>query len=155
MRVPFGFVSREIYAGPYRDKPKGVFGVKLAQEIPAPSNIAIPIRDFGVPTDSVALQEALREVIKRLARHESIYVGCMGGKGRTGLFLALLVKALGKSNPVQYVRANYDPHAVETPEQERYVAQFDVTALGFDSFLAGGTAFYTDVFRFFTGKSNI
>ena len=51
MQVPFGFVSREIHAGPYRDKPKGLFGVKLAQEIPAPCDLSIPIRDFGVPSD--------------------------------------------------------------------------------------------------------
>jgi hypothetical protein len=151
MQVPFGFVSREIYAGPYRDKPKGLFGVKLAQEIPAPCDISVPIRDFGVPTDSAKLREALREVMKRLARREDVYVGCMGGKGRTGLFLALLIKALGKPDPIRYVRVNYDPHAVETKEQERYVEQFDIGPLGFDAFLASGTALTFDTIRFFTG----
>ena len=150
MQVPFGFVSREIYAGPYRDKPSGLFGVKLAQEIPAPCDLSIPIRDFGIPSDDKIVRDVLRQVLNRLARREPVYVGCMGGLGRTGTFLALLVKTLGTTRPVEYVRSRYNTRAVETKAQEDYIAKFDTRPLAFDSLLAGGTALTIDTIRLFT-----
>jgi len=60
---------------------------------------------------------------------EKIYIGCMGGWGRTGLFMALLAKATGISDPVAFIREYYTPHAVETKEQQDYVANFDVSPI--------------------------
>lgn len=153
MQINIGFSRRKISAGPYYDKPDAMFGVKLAGEINEPCDISIPVKDFGVPSDDKVVREALKKVISKLALREPVYVGCMGGKGRTGLFLALLAKALGKPDPIGYVRAHYDPHAVETKAQEEYVKKFDVTPLVFDTFIASGVAFSTDMFRFFTGRT--
>ena len=53
-------------------------------------------------------------------------MACNGGRGRTGTALACLV-ALDTGTTdgaVDYVRAHYDRHAVETPGQRRYVAGF-------------------------------
>lgn len=47
--------------------------------------------------------------------------------GRTGLFLAILAKAVGFNDPVAYVRKHYYNHAVETAEQAKYVEAFDVS----------------------------
>jgi protein-tyrosine phosphatase len=58
---------------------------------------------------------------------KDVYIGCQGGWGRTGLFLALLAKTCGVENPIMYVRQNYARTAVETPAQEKYVRDFDVT----------------------------
>jgi len=60
---------------------------------------------------------------------KQLYIGCMGGWGRTGLFMALLAKASGISDPVAFIREQYTPHAVETKEQQDYVANFDVSPI--------------------------
>jgi hypothetical protein len=102
-------------------------GVKLAKEISAPCFVDLPIQDFGVPQvkDTIrAVEEAL--VLIAVCRRP-VYAGCMGGIGRTGLFLALLAKAFGVTKPVEYVRQNYYSHAVETKEQFDFVASFPIT----------------------------
>ena len=97
------------------------FGVCVRAER-APSgryNVHLPIHDFSVPSpdqqDEVEL--ALRETLEALLDGKKVYVGCMGGWGRTGLFLALLAKVCGVEEPVTYVRENYSSRAVETAEQ--------------------------------------
>ena len=57
---------------------------------------------------------------------DRVEVGCGGGRGRTGTALACLVAIdTGTAvDAVDYVRAHYDRHAVETPGQRRYVAHF-------------------------------
>ena len=56
-------------------------------------------------------------------------VGCLGGQGRTGLFLALLAKVWGIADPVKYVRRVYLRRAVETRDQEEWVADFEASGL--------------------------
>ena len=94
-------------------------------------NVHLPIHDFSVPSpdqqDEVEL--ALRETLEALLEGKTVYVGCMGGWGRTGLFLALLAKVCGVEHPVTYVRENYSPRAVETTKQHSYVMEFDVSGL--------------------------
>ena len=53
-------------------------------------------------------------------------MACSGGQGRTGTALACLVIIDGvpASDAVNYVRHHYNPRAVETPWQRRYVRQF-------------------------------
>jgi protein-tyrosine phosphatase len=73
------------------------------------------------------MDAGLEKAVQAITLGYPLYVGCMGGKGRTGLFLAVLAKAWGIKNPVEYVRANYYPHAVETKEQYAYVTNFKVS----------------------------
>ncbi len=51
---------------------------------------------------------------------------CGGGRGRTGTALACLAVLDGvpPAEAVAYARELYDPRAVETPWQRRYVARF-------------------------------
>lgn len=126
--MPLGWKGRKIYGGPYRNKPKDMPGIKMAAEINAPSSISIPTRDFSVPAYNDMLQ-GLKEAIEQMADGKVYYVGCMGGIGRTGLFLSLLARALGEDHPVEWVRENYDKRAVETPEQKAYVESFDLSPL--------------------------
>ena len=109
------FAGRDInvYGGPYVQRPSYMTGVKLAEEVNEPCDIDLPTRDYSVPDVKMA-RRALIQTIKRLAKGETIYAGCWAGVGRTGLFLALLSKAAGVSDPVGYVRATYNAHAVET-----------------------------------------
>lgn len=132
----FGFREFEFHGGPYRYKPGNAFGVCLLEEAPAINaqnypKVHLPIRDFSVPEDKAEVEDAIKRTFSAALDGETVYVGCMGGKGRTGLFLALLTKvARGTTvDAVTRVRTVYNRHAVETEEQEDYVRGFDVTGL--------------------------
>jgi hypothetical protein len=81
--------------------------------------------DFGLPADPAAAREAFAEARERSAA-ERVEVSCMGGLGRTGTALACIAVLDGvpAHEAVGYVRAHYDPRAVETGEQSRFVAGF-------------------------------
>jgi hypothetical protein len=114
-----------VYGGPYRDRPEAFRGVKLAKEIKSPCHVSIPIRDFSIPETSV-LNAGLENAVYLLLKGEPVYAGCMGGRGRTGLFLAILAKAFGVASPVEYVREHYFNHAVETTEQYDFVMEYPI-----------------------------
>lgn len=118
-----------VIGGPYDNRPAGSFGVCVRAERVRPNNVHLPIHDFSVPTDDAAVREALRQTIKAALDGRQVYVGCMGGWGRTGLFLSLVAKVAGVEEPVGFVRRNYTPRAVETREQFDYVEGFDVSKL--------------------------
>lgn len=82
-------------------------------------------RDFGLPADRAVTADALREAWER-AGSDRVEVACAGGRGRTGTALACLAVLDGvpQREAVAYVRAHYDPRAVETPWQRRFVARF-------------------------------
>lgn len=105
-----------------------MFGVKMAKEIDMPCDVSVPTADFKTPPVQ-SMQEGVRKTLEAMARGERVYVGCMGGIGRTGLFMACLAKALGVDQPVAWVRKHYIPHAVETKEQGEYVRKFDIVPL--------------------------
>jgi len=119
----FGGSPRRIVGGPYRVKPDGFFGVKMAKEINHPCNIDIPTEDFSVP-DKEDLDRGIRQALIPIARKKPMYVGCMGGIGRTGLFFGALMTLLGEEKAVQYVRDNYKSHAIETKEQQALVTDY-------------------------------
>lgn len=82
--------------------------------------------DFGVPTDATRAAAQIVAAYERVRAGEHLEIGCIGGKGRTGTVLACLaiLAGLPASEAVSWVRATYHPHAVETPEQERWVLWF-------------------------------
>jgi hypothetical protein len=84
-------------------------------------------RDFGLPSDRDEARRVLRELWER-ALTERVEVACGGGHGRTGTALACLALLDGvpADDAVAFVRRFYDPGAVETPWQKRYVARFTV-----------------------------
>lgn len=118
----------QVHGGPYRQRPEGHFGVKMAAEIKAPCDVSIPTEDYSVP-DVKALSDGLTQTLKFMAQNRKapVYVGCMGGIGRTGLFMAVMAKAFGVDAPVPYVRQFYYGHAVETQEQREFVEAFQIT----------------------------
>lgn len=130
----FEVISTKIYGGPYRNKPVDVLGVKMAEEIHLPCFIGVPTRDFSVP-DVRLMREGLEDGVVAIMQGKKLYAGCMGGTGRTGLYLALVAKAFGleaeahgRKGPVGYVRKHYKAHAVETSEQQKYIDDFDVSS---------------------------
>ena len=120
-----------IAGGPYNNYVPGpnTFGVCVRAEHPRPNHLHVPIHDFSTPEDDDPVRAALLETLKAAIDGKEVYVGCMGGWGRTGLFLALLAKVAGIPDPVGYVRMFYSSRAVETIPQEDYVAELDVSSV--------------------------
>jgi len=127
--TPMETSGGEILAGPYLDKPTTHLGVNLAANNKRPANLTVDWPDFGVPTDLEAVKEAVRFVLRSLIYGHKVYVGCGFGWGRTGTLLALVARVTeGLNGPkaIDFVRQNYRVEAVETNEQERFVATFPV-----------------------------
>ena len=126
------FYRIEVIGGPFDGFEPGEnrFGVCVrAERAPRQLDLHLPIRDFDVPHDLDKLRDVLKGTLQAAFDGKEVYVGCMGGWGRTGLFLALLAKAAGIDDPIAYVREHYTPRAVETEEQARFVRMFDVVDL--------------------------
>lgn len=126
-----------LHGGPYDRKPYGVPGIKLepaSKDRDSAMIVDFPIPDFSTPTEH-ELNDALIEIIRYLKKGAVVmYVGCLGGRGRTGLVMACLVRLLQEAkglrpdlNPIEVVREIYNSHAVETPEQERFVLNVDLS----------------------------
>ena len=96
-----------------------------AYETSALEVLRFQIPDFGRPANAGALSVFLDDLLLRLRRGETIYVHCFAGIGRTGTVLACLLRTAGAaSDPVELVRAIYDPRAIETEEQQRFARAF-------------------------------
>ena len=81
--------------------------------------------DFRLPADEADVLPTLTEAWQRAAA-ERVEVACTGGHGRTGTALACLaiLDGIPSTGAVAFVREHYDPHAVETRGQRRYVARW-------------------------------
>ena len=118
-----------VMAGPTRELPEDRLLIRCAAEIPVePSRMAVDIgtEDFQ-PFDPDKLTKELPNIIRLLKEDYRLYVGCMGGTGRTGTFLAILAgQHPGMNGPdaIKYIRAIYKSGAVETAEQALQVEQF-------------------------------
>lgn len=128
-------INTTVYGGPYRNCPASMFGVKMAEEIQAPHDVSVPTRDFCVPEMS-DMRRGVMLALMAMVQGEDVYAGCMGGIGRTGLFLGVLAKIQsdyrkykhrpGRGvDPVDYVREHFIPHAIETDEQQAFVRNFE------------------------------
>ena len=83
--------------------------------------------DFGLPTDEAAMFAAITDLHRRAEDGELVEVACYGGIGRTGTVLSCLTVVAGiqsADDAVAWVREQYHPSAVETPEQREMVARF-------------------------------
>ncbi len=121
-----------VAAGPYGEFQDYRVGVCLAPEVIANTGLVYDVivqwPDFGIP-DEYEVKQALVQTCMHLKYKNPVYIGCMGGIGRTGTFLALLCKMGGEQFPIAYVRMGYLSHAVETDQQMDFIRDFDVTGL--------------------------
>ncbi|MFF3757519.1 protein phosphatase [Streptomyces sp. NPDC002185] len=129
LRLPSGRLVRG--RGLRRPLPAGpapTFAVHLVgrrpPETPWPS-VWLRWPDFRLPADRAEARAVLTGAWERAAG-ERVEFACGGGRGRTGTALACLAVLDGvpPAEAVSYVRRHYDPHAVETPWQRRYVRAF-------------------------------
>lgn len=122
-----------IHAGPTREAPKGYTLVRCALEIEVPGYLPyydVMTADFS-PFPDMKLQAELPGILSALEAGDRLYVGCMGGTGRTGTLLALLVAqhpAFTGETAIAYIRQVYKPGAVETSGQERQVKLFELNS---------------------------
>ena len=90
---------------------------KLAR---SPRLISIGWPDMGVPPLPKKFWEELAAWLKK--EGGVVYVGCTGGRGRTGSALAILGGLIkGWKRPIKAIRERYSQDAVETESQVRYV----------------------------------
>lgn len=82
--------------------------------------------DFGVPDNPASVVGALQSVLAKARADQRVEIGCLGGHGRTGTALACLAILNGHParDAVAWVRTAYCASAIETPEQETFVAGF-------------------------------
>jgi hypothetical protein len=82
--------------------------------------------DFGVPSDSARASALIRAAFERARSGKDIQIGCVGGLGRTGTVLACMAILAGvpARSAVTWVRAHYTSDAIETKEQEDWIARF-------------------------------
>jgi len=121
-RVRASSISDRVENDPTRD-----FGLYLdARWEPTWPSDLIDWRDFGLPSDGERAASQIREAFLRAKRGETVEVGCLGGLARTGSVLACMAALAGLDAPasIAWVRANYRPEAVETVDQEEWVAWF-------------------------------
>lgn len=87
--------------------------------VPAWPHRRVSWPDFWVPSDGRETRDALRDVLTRARAGQLVEVGCRGGFGRTGTAIAALavLDGMAPTAAVHWVRAAYDPRAVETPWQ--------------------------------------
>lgn len=141
--IPFSFgpLQTTVYGGPYRSysPDRRLVGVKMAAEINMDCDVSIPTEDFSVP-DHEDMIDGLCSALSFVAAGNDLYVGCMGGIGRTGLFMGCLTKVLmdfeelypemvlaeraAITDPVAFVRKHYKGSAIETEAQRKYVREF-------------------------------
>lgn len=142
MPVQFGPIKGMVFGGPFREYVPGtrrLVGVKMAAEIDHPHDISIPTHDFSIPDDE-EMMAGMLAAITALHKGNDIYAGCMGGIGRTGLFMGCMAKLMADwematnedggldvvlVDPVKYVRHHYKSHAIETQEQQSFVRGFN------------------------------
>lgn len=115
--------------------PATLFKVKCASEQPGFYDALVPCVDFGVPTDADMLK-GVEAAIEAAFAGRPVFAGCAGGIGRTGTFLAVVLKVLhplpkpvAKGAYKALVRDVYLSHAVETPKQGALIDGIDVEQL--------------------------
>lgn len=88
--------------------------------------IFFPVKDMSIPTHDKNFKIILDLIKKYLDDGKRVHIQCIGGHGRTGMFIACLV---GKyidniDKPIEWTRENYCTKAVESLIQIEYVEKF-------------------------------
>ena len=84
--------------------------------------IQFPINDFSVPPKKKfnELKKLISFIKENLMLSKHVLIHCNGGKGRSGMVAALVLKAMKEKDPIKKVREKVIG-AIETEEQEIFV----------------------------------
>lgn len=84
--------------------------------------VFFPITDMDVPKSLTQFKNLIKWTAEQLYAGKKVHAGCIGGHGRTGLFLSALVMYLsGEKDATTWVRANYCHKAVESSKQVEWL----------------------------------
>lgn len=82
------------------------------------------IVDRAAPKHAESFIKLVDWTLEQIVAGKLVHAGCIGGHGRTGLFLAALVaRHTGRADAITYVRENYCKKAVESKEQVAFLAK--------------------------------
>lgn len=80
--------------------------------------VRFPIVDQNVPDDRGTFDKLIDWTVEQMKAGKSVHVGCIGGHGRTGLFLSVLVNRItGQTDSTAWLRKHYCQKAVESKKQ--------------------------------------
>lgn len=83
-----------------------------------------PITDMSVPQNVDNFKALIAYIATCLTDGKSVFVGCIGGHGRTGLVLSALVNHMtGMKDATSYVRKKYCIKAVESKKQVDFLEE--------------------------------
>jgi hypothetical protein len=127
IRLPDGaWVRGRGISRPLPPGPEPEFGLYLGVSYdPLWEHAYIDWPDFRLPRDPPDALRRLRGAHARALDAQRVEIACAGGHGRTGTALCALA-VFGGIDPreaVDWVRTHYDPRAVETPWQRRWVTR--------------------------------
>jgi hypothetical protein len=89
---------------------------------PKAIEVLFPITDMSAPSKPADFKELVDWVCNQLQAGKKIHAGCIGGHGRTGTFLAAVVKQMtGEEDAITFVRKNYCDRAVESSAQMKFL----------------------------------
>ncbi len=134
LELPLERQRISISGGPFDAMPDGARGLCLEARAArvAEAEWQLDVPDFGLP-DEAGLRTVLADMLEamRAAPDGAYHIGCKAGLGRTGTAMACLAIMAGvvQGDPVAWLRAAYNPEAIETPEQEDFVRRFARAAL--------------------------
>lgn len=83
------------------------------------------ITDMCAPKSPKEFKKMLNWCAEQLEDGKKIHIGCIGGHGRTGTFLAALISLYPDltDDPIQWVRDNHCKKAVESASQIKFLAK--------------------------------
>jgi hypothetical protein len=86
--------------------------------------INYPITDMAAPANPASFKKLVDWACNQLQSGKKIHAGCIGGHGRTGMFLvAVVAQMAGTKDAIQFVRKHYCKKAVETDSQVEFMIQ--------------------------------
>lgn len=87
------------------------------------TEIYFHVPDMGIPESADEYKKLVGWAKQQVDAGKKVHAGCIGGHGRTGMFLAALVSAFGEKNAIAYVRDHYCKKSVESAKQVNFLKE--------------------------------
>jgi hypothetical protein len=88
------------------------------------THVLFKISDMSVPTEAKEFVKLVDWAKAQLEAGKTVHCGCVGGHGRTGMFLSALVSRFGEPDAIEYVRKNYCKKVVESRSQVDFLVKY-------------------------------
>jgi protein-tyrosine phosphatase len=83
------------------------------------------IADYNTPVNKEKFNEEVSTICEHLENNRKVFVHCFGGRGRTGMALAIIAKVLNNMNSVEALQlAKIYCDGPETGRQKEYVTNY-------------------------------